>query len=161
MNFHKKILKMQKVILVSVCTIFLVASGDIKSFGQSSQPQINTLNQTDNKTINLFNGRNLDGWYTFLQNRGRDVDPKGVFTVIDGMIRIPSPTREAAQAAAYSPSCGSKGRGRLATASAWRAGSPASLRAMAAAASGASAPISPCNRAASMVRVVPPIARVV
>ena len=88
MNFHKKILKMQKVILVSVCTIFLVASGDIKSFGQSSQPQINTLNQTDNKTINLFNGRNLDGWYTFLQNRGRDVDPKGVFTVIDGMIRI-------------------------------------------------------------------------
>jgi len=36
----------------------------------------------------LFNGQNLDNWYTFLQERGRDSDPKGVFTVNDGMIRI-------------------------------------------------------------------------
>lgn len=38
--------------------------------------------------IQLFNGQNLDGWYTFLQNRGRDKDPRHVFTVQDGMIRI-------------------------------------------------------------------------
>jgi hypothetical protein len=38
--------------------------------------------------VNLFNGKNLDGWYTFVQNRGRDIDPKNVFTVQDGMIRI-------------------------------------------------------------------------
>ena len=36
----------------------------------------------------LFNGRNLDGWYTFLKDRGRDNDPKRVFTVSDGKIRI-------------------------------------------------------------------------
>lgn len=36
----------------------------------------------------LFNGRDLDGWYTFLQHRGRNNDPKKVFTVQDGMIRV-------------------------------------------------------------------------
>lgn len=40
------------------------------------------------KTISLFNGKNLEGWYTFIQDRGRDIDPKKVFTVQDGMIRI-------------------------------------------------------------------------
>jgi len=38
--------------------------------------------------ISLFNGRNLDGWYTYLQGQGRNHDPKGVFTVQQGMIRI-------------------------------------------------------------------------
>ncbi len=45
-------------------------------------------NIAGSKTIDLFNGKNLDGWYTFLQNRGRDNDPKKVFTVHDGLIRI-------------------------------------------------------------------------
>jgi len=38
--------------------------------------------------MNLFNGRNLDGWYTYIKERGKNVDPKNVFTVNDGMIRI-------------------------------------------------------------------------
>jgi len=36
----------------------------------------------------LFNGKNLKGWYTFLQNRGRNIDPLQVFTVVDQQIRI-------------------------------------------------------------------------
>ena len=44
--------------------------------------------QNQHKTIHLFNGHTLDGWYTFLQHRGRDRDPKGVFSVRNGMIRI-------------------------------------------------------------------------
>lgn len=40
------------------------------------------------ESIGLFNGGNLDGWYTYLKARGRDVDPLQVFTVQDGMIRI-------------------------------------------------------------------------
>lgn len=36
----------------------------------------------------LFNGRNLDGWYTYVTDRGRNNDPKKVFTVQNGMIRI-------------------------------------------------------------------------
>jgi hypothetical protein len=39
-------------------------------------------------TIPLFNGKNLDGWYTFLQDRGRDTDPKHVFSVVNNEIRI-------------------------------------------------------------------------
>lgn len=40
------------------------------------------------KTRSLFNGENLDGWYIFLKDRGRNNDPKQVFSVQDGMIRI-------------------------------------------------------------------------
>lgn len=38
--------------------------------------------------IQLFNGKNLDGWYTFIKGRGRNNDPKKVFTVQNGLIRI-------------------------------------------------------------------------
>ena len=39
------------------------------------------------QTIQLFNGRNLDGWYTWLQET-KYKDPKHVFTVRDGAIRV-------------------------------------------------------------------------
>lgn len=42
----------------------------------------------NNDKISLFNGKNFEGWYTFLQGRGRNNDPKKVFTIQDGMIRI-------------------------------------------------------------------------
>ena len=38
--------------------------------------------------IKLFNGKDLNGWYTYLKDRGRDQDPQKVFTVADGMLRI-------------------------------------------------------------------------
>ena len=40
------------------------------------------------ETIALFNGENLDGWYSFLREKGLNNDPEGIFTVEDGMIRI-------------------------------------------------------------------------
>ncbi|NUM55624.1 MAG: DUF1080 domain-containing protein [Candidatus Hydrogenedentes bacterium] len=36
----------------------------------------------------LFDGKDLSKFYTFLRDRGRDADPKNVFTVQDGLIRI-------------------------------------------------------------------------
>ncbi len=81
-------LKMKNTMLVSLIAIFLIAITDVKSFAQRYQLPIDVDNQTNANTIKLFNGHNLDGWYTFLQNRGRDTDPKRVFTVQDGMIRI-------------------------------------------------------------------------
>lgn len=36
----------------------------------------------------LFNGKDLTGWYTFIKGRGKSVDPKGVFSVTGGVIRI-------------------------------------------------------------------------
>jgi hypothetical protein len=38
--------------------------------------------------VNLFNGKNLDGWYTFLASSGRNNDPKRIFKVERGMIHI-------------------------------------------------------------------------
>ncbi len=70
---------MKKIIRLSIILIFLLAT---------SQTNASAQGKSKNKTIKLFNGKNLNGWYTFLQNRGRDSDPKNVFTVRDGMIRI-------------------------------------------------------------------------
>ncbi|MDO5553801.1 MAG: DUF1080 domain-containing protein [Planctomycetia bacterium] len=44
--------------------------------------------QTPKETRELFNGHSLEGWYTFIKDRGVNDDPKGVFTVTDGMIHI-------------------------------------------------------------------------
>lgn len=43
---------------------------------------------TRSKAIELFNKKNLDGWYTFLKERGVNKDPKRVFTVRNNQIRI-------------------------------------------------------------------------
>lgn len=40
------------------------------------------------ETVHLFSGVDLGNFYTFIRDRGRDTDPKGVFTVQDGMLRI-------------------------------------------------------------------------
>ena len=36
----------------------------------------------------LFNGRDLTNWYTFIRGRGVNSDPKGVFTVTNGVIHV-------------------------------------------------------------------------
>jgi len=36
----------------------------------------------------LFNGRNLDGWYTFLQKHGKNRDPDRVIAIEDGAIHL-------------------------------------------------------------------------
>lgn len=38
--------------------------------------------------IELFNGENLDGWYTWLRGIGKNKDPQNVFSVEDGKIKI-------------------------------------------------------------------------
>jgi hypothetical protein len=38
--------------------------------------------------ISLFNGKNLDGWYSYLDSSGKNKDPKGVFKIENGMIHI-------------------------------------------------------------------------
>jgi len=43
---------------------------------------------TGKSTGKLFNGKNLDGWYTFIKDKGKNNDPNKVFTVQNDMIRI-------------------------------------------------------------------------
>jgi hypothetical protein len=38
--------------------------------------------------IPLFNGKDFNGWYTYLDSSGKNKDPKGVFKVESGMIHI-------------------------------------------------------------------------
>ncbi len=42
----------------------------------------------DSGEIQLFNGKNLDGWYTVLETKGINNDPEGIFKVEDGLIHI-------------------------------------------------------------------------
>lgn len=42
----------------------------------------------EKKKTQLFNGKDLDGWYTYIKGKGKNTDPNKVFTVKDGMIRI-------------------------------------------------------------------------
>jgi hypothetical protein len=46
------------------------------------------LAQAPADAIQLFNGKDLTNFYTFLQKQGRNNDPDKVFTVADGMIRV-------------------------------------------------------------------------
>lgn len=36
----------------------------------------------------LFNGRDLTNWYTFLKGRGKNVDPNSVFSVTNGVLHV-------------------------------------------------------------------------
>lgn len=47
---------------------------------------IKTLQQKKKKP--LFNGKNLDGWYTFLNTKGKNNDPEKIFLVEDGLLHI-------------------------------------------------------------------------
>ena len=38
--------------------------------------------------IDLFNGKNLDGWYVYIRNTPVDLDSAGVFTVDDKMLHV-------------------------------------------------------------------------
>ena len=44
--------------------------------------------QADGPWTPLFNGRDLDGWYTFLQKHGKNSDPDRVITIEDGTIHL-------------------------------------------------------------------------
>lgn len=48
---------------------------------------LSTTTQAQKKQV-LFNGKNLDGWYTWLKTTGKNHDPLGVFTVSKGLIVI-------------------------------------------------------------------------
>jgi hypothetical protein len=42
----------------------------------------------EKNVIHLFNGHDFNGWYTWVQDRGKNNDPENVFSIVDGMIRI-------------------------------------------------------------------------
>jgi hypothetical protein len=71
---------MKKIILILVIAVLFTNGKTERTFAQPPS--------SGRQTIHLFNGKNLDGWYTFIKDRGRNNDPKKVFTVKDGVIHI-------------------------------------------------------------------------
>ena len=56
------------------------------SINSRGYPPLSSQKKED--VVHLFNKKNLDGWYTFLENRGKNNDPKNVFSISKGQIRI-------------------------------------------------------------------------
>ena len=71
---------MKQIILFTLVIISSLGMSVERGFAQTALLQ--------QKTVHLFNGHNLDGWYTCVKDRGRDNDPKAVFKIEDGIIHI-------------------------------------------------------------------------
>ena len=76
---------MKKTFLVSIA---LIASLVIIGGCSSVKTNPGSTKTVGAKSISLFNGKNLDGWYKFVKGRGTGIDPKNVFTVQNGLIQI-------------------------------------------------------------------------
>lgn len=68
--------------------LMVISVAAIISFSGKNNNELHDNKTLQKSELQLFNGENLDGWYIFLKDRGRNNDPKNVFTVQDGMIRI-------------------------------------------------------------------------
>jgi hypothetical protein len=57
-------------------------------FKISCNPTFAQSNLSTSTNNSLFNGQDLSGWYTFIKDRGKNIDPLNVFSVKNGMISI-------------------------------------------------------------------------
>lgn len=70
--------------LLTLASLLILGSSSFAATTTNDEP----TDKQKHKTTKLFNGKDLDGWYTFIRDRGRNNDPKGVFTVQDGLLRV-------------------------------------------------------------------------
>ena len=73
------------IFLILTLSLLVITETCLTSFTVPSVLKVKNGKKSD---LQLFNGKNLDGWYTFIKDRGKNVDPKKVFTVKKGLIRI-------------------------------------------------------------------------
>src|SRR5687767_10467094 len=66
-----------KILLTVVCMLVFICS---YAQQQNSSPA--------GKTTSLFNGKDLNGWYTFLDTKGKNNDPEKIFLVENNMLHI-------------------------------------------------------------------------
>jgi len=83
----------------AVLGLTLAAGMSLVGFGQETGPRAtrpprtspapeSTSNPANPHWISLFNGRDLTGWYTFLQKHGKNRDPDRVIAIEDGTIHL-------------------------------------------------------------------------
>ena len=73
------------ILLIMTLSMLVITETGFTPFTDPVGP---TRENGKNSDLQLFNGKNLDGWYTFIKDREKNVDPKNVFTVKNGVIRI-------------------------------------------------------------------------
>lgn len=76
---------MKKILLISIALISILIITESCSTVKTNS---NSTKTASSKAISLFNGKDLNGWYTFVKGRGSGIDPKNVFTVQHGLIRV-------------------------------------------------------------------------
>jgi hypothetical protein len=74
---------------IIILLLFLSISAVIETgFTPVPAPPASGEKDKEKSEVQLFNGKNLDGWYTYIKDKGKNNDPKKVFTVLKGVIRI-------------------------------------------------------------------------
>ena len=68
--------------------VFSISVILVTGFIRFAEPSASEKNSGQNKKMELFNGKNLDGWYTYIKDKGKNIDPDKVFTVQNSLIRI-------------------------------------------------------------------------
>lgn len=79
---------MTRLFIISLSIITSMSIFGVNAFAESSKSEVQERRDSNKSEVQLFNGKNLDGWYTFLKGKGRDNDPNKVFTVKNGLITI-------------------------------------------------------------------------
>ena len=79
---------MTRLFIISLSIITSMSIFRVNAFAESSKSEVQERRDSNKSEVQLFNGKNLDGWYTFLKGKGRDNDPNKVFTVKNGLITI-------------------------------------------------------------------------
>ncbi len=64
------------------------AAVEVSMYGEAGQEPGEDSAADDEGWTPLFNGRNLDGWYTWLPSTGKNNDPEKVFKAENGMLHI-------------------------------------------------------------------------
>ena len=75
-------------LMIGVAAVVAILGSDPHAQSQASAGQPGVPAPGNDGWIQLFNGRNLDGWYTFLSKSGQNNDPAGLIRVDNGMIHI-------------------------------------------------------------------------
>lgn len=79
---------MTRLFIISLSIITSMSIFGVNTFTESSISEVQKKRDSNKTEVQLFNGENLDGWYTFIKGKGRDNDPNKVFTVKNGLLTI-------------------------------------------------------------------------
>jgi hypothetical protein len=65
--------------LLAACAVLAAAA--VSAAGRSATAD-------SSRAIRLFDGKTMNGWYTFIPGEGKNVDSLGIFKIVDGMFHV-------------------------------------------------------------------------